>query len=217
MGVGAVRGKTDAETFGLDLLSGLLGRLNGKTDQQLDKEEAARRDVRLQRYQSDKFGMVGFVFGGYLIGDDIKKTVDTDEMLDETKVPTKRKRQAAPESSGAKDVPMAELKGDSEEASASEKKKRKQEKKARKEAKRLRKEQRALKKLQTETGSNDTMETTDNKVETPITSNAPSGASTPVSAMFRGRQAIRHRYIQQKKMASLDAKALNEIFMIKPT
>ncbi|KAF2239381.1 hypothetical protein EV356DRAFT_502434 [Viridothelium virens] len=37
----------------------------------------------------------------------------------------------------------------------------------------------------------------------------------PSHAPIQGRQAVRQRYIQQKKLASLDSQALNEIFMVK--
>ncbi|KAG8623461.1 hypothetical protein KVT40_008437 [Elsinoe batatas] len=72
LGLGASRKREGAETFGLDQFSGLLGRLNGKTEEVLGKEEGARRDVRL-RLWADQRGGVRFVSAGFLVGDKVEQ------------------------------------------------------------------------------------------------------------------------------------------------
>lgn len=72
LGLGAKSTGNNAETFGLSLFSGILGRLNGKTDDQVQKEQGAIRDVELALYQSRKGGYVNFVSAGFLVGDRIE-------------------------------------------------------------------------------------------------------------------------------------------------
>jgi Pin2-interacting protein X1 len=77
LGLGAVRVGNNAETFGLSLYSGLLGRLNGKSEVEVEKQQTAQRDVELAMYQGRKFGNINFVSAGFLVGDkmDLKSTV----------------------------------------------------------------------------------------------------------------------------------------------
>lgn len=65
-------GKGNAETFGLSMFSGLLGRLNGKSDEELEKKQAALRDVELGSFHARKYGSMNFVSGGLLVGDKIE-------------------------------------------------------------------------------------------------------------------------------------------------
>jgi len=181
LGIGAKHGRQD-DTFGLDLLSGLLGRLNGKSDEQLKKEDAGRRDVKLMQYQEQKKGLIGFSFGGYLVGDEIQDTLDDMETGQELK--------SSNETDEKDDV----------NESREERKTRKAERRAKKEAKRLKREQKALKKTKDE----NSIEPTTRAIEKP-----------QLITIARGRHVIRQRHIQQKKMATLDEKALNQIFMIK--
>ncbi|KAI5244168.1 hypothetical protein E4T42_07208 [Aureobasidium subglaciale] len=77
LGLGAARAGNNAETFGLSLYSGLLGRLNGKSEAEVEKQQTAQRDVELAMYQGRKFGNINFVSAGFLVGDkmDLKSTV----------------------------------------------------------------------------------------------------------------------------------------------
>ncbi|KAL1304620.1 hypothetical protein AAFC00_003587 [Neodothiora populina] len=89
LGLGAKRGGNNADTFGLSLFSGILGRLNGKTEEQVGKEQQAQRDVELALYQSRKGGYVNFVSAGFLVGDridkaEIVKKADLDEATKES-------------------------------------------------------------------------------------------------------------------------------------
>lgn len=71
LGLGARLGGERAETFGLNQFSGLLGRLNGKSEIVLKKEESKHRDVNLALYQGRKWGNMNFVSAGFLVGDKI--------------------------------------------------------------------------------------------------------------------------------------------------
>ncbi|OJD32383.1 g-patch domain-containing protein [Diplodia corticola] len=78
LGLGAKRGKAENDTFGLSALQGLLGRLNGKSDGELKKEESAHRDLKLQVYTNQRWGGIRFVSGGLLVGDKIENLVTQD-------------------------------------------------------------------------------------------------------------------------------------------
>jgi Pin2-interacting protein X1 len=240
LGLGAIRGKANGETFGLELLSGLLGRLNGKSEDQLVKEEAARRDVRLMRYQNDKHGLVGFVFGGFLVGDEIKQTVNSEDdakKLDHEsskpeKKPQLKKRKRDKNTLQEVDIHKGmasathtptnsheierNASSDSVEESKQEKKRRKEEKRARKEARRSRREHKDAKvpviKTDSESSTQDVSDNAnDRDIVSASASASQSGTSTPLFGGGRGRNVLRQRYIQQKKMACMDEKSLREV------
>ena len=98
LGLGAKLTGNNAETFGLSLFSGILGRLNGKTEVQLEKEERKHKDVELALYQSRKLGFVNFVSAGYLVGDRLEKAeiVKKEALKDEVKDELKKAKDAAP-------------------------------------------------------------------------------------------------------------------------
>ncbi|KAL1636150.1 telomerase inhibitor [Diplodia intermedia] len=81
LGLGAKRGKAENETFGLSAFQGLLGRLNGKSDGQLKKEESAQRDLKLQVYTNQRWGGIRFVSGGLLVGDKIEDLINKDNAV----------------------------------------------------------------------------------------------------------------------------------------
>jgi Pin2-interacting protein X1 len=86
---------------------------------------------------------------------------------------------------------------------------RKAEKRARKEEKKAKK---ALKKAAKEAAESSS--SSDSDTETPTISSAPTtGTSTPSGPAVapRGYQAVRSRYIRQKKLASMDPQALREV------
>lgn len=72
LGLGAQLGKGNAETFGLSLFSGVLSRLNGGSDADVEKKQSAIRDAELSTYHAKKHGFMNFVSGGVLVGDTIK-------------------------------------------------------------------------------------------------------------------------------------------------
>ncbi|PPJ59057.1 hypothetical protein CBER1_01717 [Cercospora berteroae] len=286
LGLGAKIGTQNAETFGLSMFSGLLGRLNGKEEDQaaLKKKEETLRDVQLKL----KYGNLNFVRGGLLVGDkmcEVKTDLghlkecgkkrkasdageDEDESIEDSKAAKKRrkeekkqkatngtaaaikamKRQRKIEAGGAEDIPSTsdapsrETESTSDSTSSSEDEKTssskrskkssrketkrsedsnsldkdekarlKAEKRQRKEERRKRKEEKRAKRAAKEAKK-------DSKSSSAVASEseavATSGTSTPT--FLGGRQAVRHRYIMQKRMAAGSAQALKEIFMMKP-
>jgi Pin2-interacting protein X1 len=282
LGIGAKIGTQNAETFGLSMFSGLLGRLNGKPEDQaaLQKKEQTLRDVQLKL----KYGNMNFVSGGLLVGDKMqevksdlgflkdggavvavkeskskKRKAESDDSEDEKsskkrrkaetkangtaaaikEMKRKRRIEAGGEASAASDVPeqdadssssssssedekeskrrrkaerKAEKESKSTEGSISkdEKARLKEEKRARKEERRKRKEERRAKRAAKEAKKSKSKSSSAVASE----SEAQSGTSTPT--FMGGRQAVRHRYIMQKRMAAGSAQALKEIFMMKP-
>lgn len=311
LGIGAkIGGKGNAETFGLSTLSGIFGRLNGKSDFDVQKQQSSLRDAELRTYQAQKFGYMNFVSGGLLVGDKIEelpdkslaaRTVDGKaapagyeavatkkrkaEADDSEAVPDKSSRKkrksgveaelvgtvpdnnlvtepkkrkksrtkkvavededravaadASSESDSAdavgpeatekeeklakrerKERRRAERKAQksADHSEADEKARLKLEKRARKEERRRRKEEKRGLKTAAQSdrdGSQEAMPSVPVSKSEPVDS---SGTSTPsqTSLAFGGnRHAVRQRYIMQKRMASMDPRALNEILMIK--
>ncbi|KXT09103.1 hypothetical protein AC579_5301 [Pseudocercospora musae] len=283
LGLGAKIGGGNAETFGLSMFSGLLGRLNGKDEATLKKHEDSIRDAELRMYGDRKFGFMNFVSGGLLVGDKIeppkstktedikpqvvavrletgkkskKRKADEDETEEEQKSEKKLKsgksaakiekkskskvEAALPEDSSASDAlaqkvddssssesnEEAKTNADSRQrkaqrkaekqakrskstASDDEKSRLKEEKRARKEERRKRKEEKRRKRAEKEASSARTSVRTSTAKE-----GERFGTSTPT--FMGGRQALRQRYIMQKRMASGNAAALKEIFMLQP-
>ena len=291
LGLGAKIGTQNAETFGLSMFSGLLGRLNGKEEDQaaLKKKEETLRDVQLKL----KYGNLNFVRGGLLVGDkmcEVKTDLghlkeggkkrkasdaedDEDEEAEDSKVAKKRRKQekkqqkstngtaaaikemkrqrkleaggVAEEIPNTSDIPSREAESTSDSTSSSEdekpsssskrskkssrkeskrssedsnptdkdeKARLKAEKRQRKEERRKRKEEKRAKRAAKEAKK-------DSKSNSAVASESEaatsaSGTSTPT--FMGGRQAVRHRYIMQKRMAAGSAQALKEIFMMKP-
>ncbi|KAJ3961785.1 telomerase inhibitor [Colletotrichum tropicale] len=275
LGLGFKQARDDRVT-GMDVFSDLLGRLNGKSTEAIDKDRQAREALKSTLYCDTKFGPMRFVSGGFLVGDQVKESVDgepKEESKDDVKmedIPAaessskKSKKRKAEESSdesessedektrkkrrkekkekkrkskAAKEDVSEDTQDDVEKKAKKDKKKEKKEKKkaekdssdaessdekaskkkskkdkaeskeadaekaARKEEKRKRKEEKRAKKEASRESSS-----------TPATSTPASGTSTPV---LRGHHAVRSRWIAQKRMATMDDKALNQIFMIK--
>ncbi|KAJ5780864.1 hypothetical protein N7457_006024 [Penicillium paradoxum] len=203
LGLGARIGR-ETEQTGLDAFKGLLGRLNGKSDVELKKDERKRDDVRLARYAALKFPEVRFVSGGLLAQE--KETeaplpIPNDVVSKKSKSDKKKGTRTTEDdetSSNESDTPARKSKSKSkskksrpqEETDAESKKKKKSKKR----------------KADSEpTSSSD-------KASEPEVKAAPT-----ISKERRpmGRNVTRSRYIAQKKRAIMDDKSLNEIFMVK--
>ena len=78
LGLGAKRGsgQSEGQCTGLDAFQGLLGRLNGKTEVDLEKEQKSRDDLKRAIYTGNRWGSVRFVSGGLLVGDEIQRLAD---------------------------------------------------------------------------------------------------------------------------------------------
>ncbi|KAM0721902.1 hypothetical protein Q7P37_002827 [Cladosporium fusiforme] len=145
-GLGAIKGKSNADTFGLSTLSGIFGRLNGKSEVEVQKQADTQRDLELQAYQSHKWGTMNFVYGGLLVGDKMEEKKKLEEATAKA-AQSKRKAEddvaAAPSSakkrkhtSGEKSAAASDSSDDSEdedEEDATEKKQKKEKKRSKKE------------------------------------------------------------------------------------
>ncbi|KAK0126626.1 telomerase inhibitor, variant 2 [Cadophora gregata] len=296
LGLGAKigTGVGHGECTGLDAFKNLLGRLNGKDEDEIIKEQQSRDDLRRAIYSERKWGTQRFVSGGFLIGDKIQILIDAEAErirklalgenedsssdsssasdseeeaapIEKTKKSKKRKlevlEEAEPEvvafkvkkskkSKARKNQdPVEEESAPSEDEKATKKskkskkdrkpkgevedteeEKRKKEKKEKKERKRQekaveetdetekekRRREKKEKREKKKAAEEDTPEVSESslpttKESTPLATPS-SGRSTP---MMQGRHAVRSRYIAQKRLASMDAASLNQIFMIK--
>jgi Pin2-interacting protein X1 len=81
LGLGAKKGSglAEGECTGLDVFQSLLGRLNGKDEDELIKEQKSREDLKMAIYTERRWGSVRFVKGGFLIGDKIQELIDNEE------------------------------------------------------------------------------------------------------------------------------------------
>jgi Pin2-interacting protein X1 len=80
LGLGAKNGSGvgHGECTGLDAFKNLLGRLNGKDEDELVKEQQSRDDLRRAIYTERRWGSIRFVPGGFLIGDKIQHLIDAE-------------------------------------------------------------------------------------------------------------------------------------------
>ena len=82
LGLGASaagHGLREGEGTGLDAFQSLLGRLNGKTEVELFRQQSARDGLRRSQYVERRLGTMRFVKGGLLVGDQIRKDEDGEE------------------------------------------------------------------------------------------------------------------------------------------
>lgn len=83
LGLGAKSGGgglVDGERTGLDIFQSVLGRLNGKSEEALLKEQAARDDLRRGEYIESRVGAMKFVKGGWLVGNDVQDRREVEEI-----------------------------------------------------------------------------------------------------------------------------------------
>ncbi|KAL4781150.1 hypothetical protein BJX76DRAFT_336022 [Aspergillus varians] len=228
LGLGA-RSKRDPlnEPTGLDAFKGLLGRLNGKSDAELQAHQRKRDDVKLARYAATKWQAVRFISGGLLTqekDDRLSKEAqnpladaqeashhisekrpkesanDKTRTIDQSEVSESCERQAKK----AKDRNRKE-KMEKKDKAEKKGKKGKQEKKGR-EKKRKRAEQ-----LEASEDSSSREPSSERDAHTSNQQDQPSVKERRPP----GRQMLRGRHIAQKRRAVMDEKSLNEIFMIK--
>jgi Pin2-interacting protein X1 len=80
LGLGAKIGSGvgHGECTGLDAFKDLLGRLNGKDEDEIAKEKKSREDLKRAIYTERRWGSIRFVPGGFLIGDKIQHLIDSE-------------------------------------------------------------------------------------------------------------------------------------------
>ncbi|KAL1962288.1 hypothetical protein VTN77DRAFT_9831 [Rasamsonia byssochlamydoides] len=237
LGLGArPRGIADLEPTGLDAFQGLLGRLNGKSDEQLEKEQRQRDDARLALYAQKKWQAVRFISGGFLVQEKYEALTPKNNVQDVRREPDLEARAQKPkedtsvasviaEPQGYVDQVISEPGGSKQEtvkdiSSTTNTKKKKEKSKKEKS-----KKEKSKKRKQKSQDSDDASEAESRK--DPCRSpdyvhskerterSLSQTVSKPREQIPMGRHVIRSRHIQQKKRALMDDKSLNEIFMVK--
>lgn len=98
LGLGAkILQKQSDECTGLDAFKDLLGRLNGKSEETLDKERQVRSEIKTNLVIERKYGPMRFVSGGLLVGDHTKMAELVNNKSESTPI-------KAESTSGASDV-----------------------------------------------------------------------------------------------------------------
>ena len=266
LGLGAKKGSGQmaGQCVGLDVFQGILGRLNGKSDEVLKKEDDARGSLHRVAHIERRFGMISFVKGGLLVGDKIQALIDgeaqrveamkvasstveaqDDRPKDSTELKKLKRKMKGTDQLGSGDVPdssvtstkkgkkrrrteeeLSSPQSADDEAKASvrnpkshddrdkekeARRQRKLERHARREAKRMRKEARQSSKPHVSSIETTTRNVTEEGISTKVERNI----EIRKVPLFSARHAVRQRNIQHKRMAVMDSKSLNEIFMIK--
>ncbi len=274
LGLGAKSGPNVPQP-GLDAFQGLLGRLNGKSDGELAKEQNTRDGLRRANYAERRWGGLHFISGGLLVGDRIEEPVEehkpdsiptieasetasnaistrstgteaydtpsstvntsseTIEVLKGKKSKKRRNLTSSDEESmtvhdtggnpdhaslsaprpdqDMSEAPNSESSSDPAKAQAklqrrAERAQRKLDRQARKAAKRA---MRAEEATEVEAAPSDVKSRNDASRTTVTTLEQPTSLSRKTEKY--GRNAVRQRYILQKKMALADPRALNEV------
>ena len=232
LGLGAKpgSGQGPGECTGLGSFQDLLGRLNGKTEDVIGKERDGRAHVKRSLYAESKYGgWSKFVSAGYLVGDesmqnqlDTKASIIRNETATECDNVMTTERQAKPQDrKEARKEKKSRKKGSSKEEAlpmAADKVAQGDEmvkvrRKAKKATRRVEKDRKSKEVEVVQRAAEDSILSA---VEVSRTSTTAMMEPSSINRSFAGgRHALRARYIMQKKAAVLDAKALNEILMVK--
>lgn len=221
LGLGA-RPRRDAldEPTGLDAFKGLLGRLNGKPDVELEKEQRKSDDIKLARYAASKWQSVRFISGGLL-------TQEKEDPLPKASENDGQKSKRLDKSAGVKshdtsnghaavDDPNSSDSQAAAAPSSASKKKSSCSKRTDKDNKSERKREKKAKKRK----HSDESDKTDSKAQAGNAAGVEVEEQKAIPAIDAsiskerrpvGRNAIRGRHIAQKKKALLDDKSLKEV------
>ena len=245
LGLGASLKSKDVEASrtGLDAFQGLLGRLNGKSDAEVEAVERKVEERKLAMFAQGKWGGMVFVSGGLLVQrDDFKANEDVSEEQREFKA-MRNDAEAIAKAKGRKkgdDDEMVDVPEEDENTAKARRKQERAEKRQRKEERRRRRKAETSTGLERTTASNEasaadilkksekrkkkakslptppddtSASNTDADTDDIPESTLPPAASRPMPR--NGRQMLRGKNIAAKKMAFADAKLLDEIFMRK--
>lgn len=113
-GLGFSRAKED-EVTGLDVFQDLLSRLNGKTEDEVVVDQQARLAVKTHHFVEQRYGPMRFVYGGLLVGDEMKEKDD-----EEAKTPKDEDEDVVMESAPAPKESKKEKKSKKRKASDDE-------------------------------------------------------------------------------------------------
>ncbi|KAL2866793.1 telomerase inhibitor/ribosome biogenesis protein PXR1 [Aspergillus lucknowensis] len=223
LGLGA-RSKRDAldEPTGLDAFKGLLGRLNGKSDAELQADRKKRDDIKLARYAATKWQAVRFVSAGLLAQENAD---EPSQEAQEDQNPLVDAKRSSPRTSETGDYGKQPIEGSESRGRRDKKSKKskndKNDRKDRGDKKDKEKQRKKDRKRKHEKDSDDSslQEASSSKHGTRASErkSLPAEGREPLVKERRplGRHVIRGRHIAQKKKSLMDQKSLNEIFMIK--
>lgn len=239
LGLGAQLGKGNAETFGLSLFSGVLGRLNGKSDAEVEKQQGAIRDAELRNYHATKFGLMNFVSGGLLVGDTIQPAKRNEAIFKVESNRNSKKESKGEKSKKSKPVHMPSKQDEpsgerhertyskqdsSAEVSASDSSRDVvhdgDEKIAKKHRKRDRNEHDNGESSTPAVGANPPLsksERRERKEKRRKRKEEKLREKSSKEPLSTDPRLVRKRYIDQKRMASRDPQAMKEIFMLTGT
>ncbi|KAI9370005.1 hypothetical protein BJX61DRAFT_545043 [Aspergillus egyptiacus] len=223
LGLGA-RSKCDIldEPTGLDAFKGLLGRLNGKSDAELQVDQRKRDDVKLARYAATKWQAVRFISAGLLTQEKVEKPSSQKEQKSSTEETTSSESSADGTGNGTVDegegVESLERRHKKSKKGKDDKKDR-NEKKEKREKKKRDKKDTKRKRTEEQEDQYNSLRKQSSEPEAHISKDQEQPSSDAGSTMRDrrpiGRHMIRGRHIAQKKKAIMDEKSLNEIFMVK--
>jgi hypothetical protein len=216
LGLGA-RSKRDAldEPTGLDAFKGLLGRLNGKSDAELQADQRKRDDVKLARYAANKWQTVRFVSAGLLTQEKDEESqtppADTEGSSPRTLKENEDRKQSANEETGT----STETEGSKSRKRGDKKTKKEKKDKGEKKDKKEKKEKRDKKRkhAEREAGAESSQEPSSTEPDIGVNEIEPTlrvqGSARECRPL--GRHMIRGRHIAQKRKALMDEKSLNEV------
>ncbi|KAK8087935.1 Pin2-interacting protein X1 [Apiospora hydei] len=128
LGLGAkVRQKQSDECTGLDVFKDLLGRLNGKSDDTIKKEQTLRSEIKTSAYVERKYGLMRFVKGGLLVGDQMSELLNKEEPVKDEAVKEDPVKEESKDQISLAQVPTQEDDGASKSKKEKKSKKRKAE------------------------------------------------------------------------------------------
>jgi Pin2-interacting protein X1 len=223
LGLGA-RPKRDLlnEPTGLDAFKGLLGRLNGKSDTQLEAEQQKRDDAKLARYAATKWQTVRFISGGLLVQE--KDNTTASRASQDLGVDSRRKTSShenendmckmEPTDSDSQQTGCATVKEEKKKKKKKEKETDMSTKKSREKKQEKRHKKRKIsdrEDLDAEAADKSSTKLLLAVADGVIASDSP---STSRERQPMGRRIFRSRHIEQKKRALMDDKSLNEVSIL---
>ncbi|KAL4729987.1 telomerase inhibitor [Fusarium chlamydosporum] len=138
-GLGFSKSKED-EITGLDVFQDLLSRLNGKTEDAIEEDQQNRLAVKTHHFVEQRYGAMRFVYGGLLVGDEMKEVEDkkdgekkaetsSDEDVEMESAPTPKESKKEKKSKKRKASEDEEDESSSRDTDSKSKKRRKEERK----------------------------------------------------------------------------------------
>ncbi|KAI9889051.1 MAG: telomerase inhibitor [Vezdaea aestivalis] len=213
LGLGARKGggKIGDDCTGLDAFESILGRLNGKDEKLLQSEERVKAKIRTCRYVDSRWGMIHFVKGGLLVGDEMEEhplseastagvTLTATENEEKSTKDKRRRKSREGTSSAAHEANSNE--GNVGEVATDGVKDRQRAKVL---AKRSKKKTRSMSDETPKTSAKDIVKEARGDAKVPIVKLTESSTQN-----LTRHHPARRRALQQKRMASMDARSMKE-------